>query len=124
MALTFRTISRGLDSIITIMTLQGMIPEMIGEGYAAVRTLEGEAAIWAEDEIGKPSSIEKEQALLLIFDIFSECHLYLFRKDTPFPLHINHLHPRKGLSFDPLREIEEMKLSFLSIVERFEGRGG
>ena len=59
-----------------------MIPEMIGEGYAAVRTLEGEAAIWAEDEIGKPSSIEKEQALLLIFDIFSECHLYLFREDT------------------------------------------
>jgi len=37
-----------------------MIPEVIGEGYAAIRTLEGEAAIWAEDEIGKPSSIEKE----------------------------------------------------------------
>jgi len=117
MVLTSRTISRGLDSIIAIMTLHGMISEMIGEGYAAVRTLEGEAAIWAEDEIGKPSSIEKEQALLLIFYVFSECRFDFLREDTLLPLHINHLHSGKGSPFDPLREIEEMKLFFLRIVE-------
>jgi hypothetical protein len=94
-----------------------MISEMIGEGDAAVRTLEGEAAIWAEDEISKPSSVEEEQALLLIFYIFSKCRLDLLREDTLLPLHINHLHSRKGPPFDPLREIEEMKLFFLRIVE-------
>jgi hypothetical protein len=42
------------------MTLEGTIPEMMGEGHAAVWTLEGMAAIRAEDEIGKPSAIQKE----------------------------------------------------------------
>jgi len=124
MVLTSRTVSRGLNSIIAIMALHGMVSEMKGEGYAAVRTLEGEAAIRAEDEIGKPSSIEKEQTLLLIFYIFPERRLDLLREDTLLPLHINHLHSGKGPPFDPLREIEEMKLLFLRIVERLKGRGG
>jgi hypothetical protein len=47
-----------------------MIPEMIGKGHTAVRTLEGKTAIWAEDKVGKPSSVEKEQTLFFIFDIF------------------------------------------------------
>jgi hypothetical protein len=43
---------------------------MIGEGHAAVRTLESEATIRAEDKIGKPPAIEKEEALFFIFNIF------------------------------------------------------
>jgi hypothetical protein len=43
---------------------------MIGERHAAVRTFESEAAIRTEDKIGKPSSIEKEEALFFIFNIF------------------------------------------------------
>jgi hypothetical protein len=49
-----------LDSIITIMALERTVPEMIGERHAAVRTLKSEAAIRAEDKIGKPPAIEKE----------------------------------------------------------------
>jgi hypothetical protein len=60
MALTLRTVSGRRDPIITIMALEGPIPEMMGERHAAVRTLEGVAAIRAEDEIGKPSAIQKE----------------------------------------------------------------
>jgi hypothetical protein len=55
------------------MALERTIPEMIGERHAAVRTLESEAAIRAEDKIGKPSAIEKKEALLFIFDIFLKC---------------------------------------------------
>jgi hypothetical protein len=42
------------------MALEGTIPKMMGERHAAVRTLEGMTAIRAEDEIGKPSAIQKE----------------------------------------------------------------
>jgi hypothetical protein len=42
------------------MALEGTIPEMIGERHAAVRTLDGVAAIRTEDEIGKSSAIKKE----------------------------------------------------------------
>jgi hypothetical protein len=54
------------------MAQKRAIPEVIGECHAAVWTLEGLAAIRAEDKIGKPSSIEKEQALLFVFEIFLE----------------------------------------------------
>jgi hypothetical protein len=55
------------------MALERTIPEMIGERHAAVRTFESEAAIRTEDKIGKPSAIEKKEALLFIFDIFLKC---------------------------------------------------
>jgi hypothetical protein len=60
MALALRAVSRRRDSIITIMALEGPVPEMMGKRHAAVRTLEGVAAIRAEDEIGKPSAIQKK----------------------------------------------------------------
>jgi len=59
-ALTLRTVSWSLDSIITIMASEGTVPEMVGERHTAVRAFEGETAIRAEDKIGKPSAIEKE----------------------------------------------------------------
>jgi hypothetical protein len=77
MSLALGAVPRGADSIITIMTLQGTIPEMIGEGHTAVRTFEGEATIRTEYKIGKSSSIEKKEALLFVFDIFLKGHLYL-----------------------------------------------
>jgi len=70
MALTLRAVSGCLDSIVTIMALERSIPEMIGKSDVAIRTLEGVAAIRAEDKIGKSSAIEKEQTLFFIFDIF------------------------------------------------------
>jgi hypothetical protein len=99
------------------MTLERTIPEMIGEGHTAVRTLKGVAAIRTEDKIGKPSAIEKEETLFLIFDIFLKGCPHFFREKTPFLPHVHHLHPRKGLSFDPLREIEETKLSSFSVIK-------
>jgi hypothetical protein len=119
MPLTLWTVSWCPDSIITIMTLERAISEVIGECDTTVRTLIGEATIRAEDKIGKPPSIKEEQALFLIFDILLKCRSYLFREKALFILHINHLHPRKGLPFDPLREPQEMELSSLGIMERF-----
>jgi hypothetical protein len=55
------------------MALEGMIPEMMGERHAAIRTLDGEAAIRAENEIGKPSAIQKEQPVFSVFYIFLKC---------------------------------------------------
>ncbi len=43
---------------------------MIGEGHTAVRTLKGQTAIRADDKIGKPPAIQKEQTLFFILDIF------------------------------------------------------
>jgi hypothetical protein len=74
MALTLRTVPRCLDSIITIMAQKGAIPEVICECHAAVRTFEGLAAIRTKDKIGKPSSIEEEETLFFVFDIFLECN--------------------------------------------------
>jgi hypothetical protein len=60
------------------MALERTIPEVKGEGDAAVRTFEGVATIRAEDKIGKPSAIKKEEALFFILDIFLECRLQFF----------------------------------------------
>jgi hypothetical protein len=92
---------------------------VIGERDTAVGTFEGEAAIRTEDKIGKPPSIEKEQALFLIFDILLKCRFYLFREKALLILHIHHLYPGKGFPFDPLRKIEETKFSFLGVIKRF-----
>jgi hypothetical protein len=60
------------------MTLERPIPKMIGERYTAVRTLKGVTTIRTEDKIGKPSTIEKEQTLFFIFDIFLKSRPYFF----------------------------------------------
>ena len=101
-----------------------MIPEVVSEGNAAVRTFEGETAIRTQNEIGISSSIEKEETLFLVFNIFLERCLYFFRKHAPFPLHVHNLHLGKGLSSNPLWKPEEAEFSFLRIIERFQGRGG
>ena len=96
-----------------------MILEVVGECYTTVRTFEGEATIWTEDKMGKPPSIEEEKALFLFFNILLKCCSYLFREKTLLIPHIHHFHPRKGFPFDPFRELQEMKLSSLGIIERF-----
>ncbi len=51
------------------MALERTIPEMVGEGDAAVRALECEPTVRAEDEIGKSPSVEKEETLFLVLNI-------------------------------------------------------
>ncbi len=41
----------------------------MGEGHAAIRAFECKPAFGAEDKIGKPPSIQKEEALLLILEV-------------------------------------------------------
>ncbi len=59
-------------SVIAVVALEGEILVMVREGHAAVWAFKGEAAIRAEDEIGKSPPIEKEEALLLLFNILLE----------------------------------------------------
>jgi hypothetical protein len=82
MALTPGAIGRCLDSVITIMTLERTIPEMIGQGDTAVGTFEGKAAVRAEDETGKSPSIEKKETLLLFFNVFLKSRLHLLREES------------------------------------------
>jgi hypothetical protein len=67
---TLRTISRGVDLIITVVTLKRIIPKMIRERHAAIGALKGKPTFRAEDEMGKPPSIEKEETLFFISPIF------------------------------------------------------
>jgi len=78
MALTFWTISWCFDLIITIMALERMIPKVIGKGDATVWTFESESTFRTENKIGKPPSIEKEETLFLISDIFLKGCIHLF----------------------------------------------
>ena len=84
------------------MALERTISEMVSECYSTVGTLEGEAAVWAEDKMGKAPSIEEEQALFLSFDIFLKTCSYLFREKTLFVSHIHDLHQGERFPFDPL----------------------
>jgi hypothetical protein len=52
------------------MALQGTIPKMISERDTAIGAFKGVAAFRTKDEIGKPPSIEEEQTLFLVRDIF------------------------------------------------------
>ena len=82
MALALGAIGRRLDPIITVMTLERTIPEMIGQGDTAVGTFEGKAAVRAEDETGKSPSIEKEQALFFFFNILLKSGPHLLREES------------------------------------------
>jgi hypothetical protein len=68
-----RTVSWCRDSIVTIVALERAIPKMVGQGDTAVGTFEGKAAIRTENKIGKPSSIEEEEALLPLSEILLKC---------------------------------------------------
>jgi hypothetical protein len=78
MSLTLGTVCRCRDLIIAIMALQRTILQVVGEGHTAVGAFEGETTIRTENKIRKPSSIEKEEALLFLFDIFLQGYLHLF----------------------------------------------
>ena len=69
MAFTLGAVSGGRDSVIAVVTLKRTVSQMKGESHAAVRTLEGESTIRAEDKIGKAPAVEKEQTLFLLSDI-------------------------------------------------------
>jgi hypothetical protein len=117
MSLATRTITRGLDSIVAIVALEGAVPLVIGEGHTAVRAFKRQAAVRAEDKMGKSPSVKKEKALPLFLEIFLEARLQLGRKNAFLPFHVHNFHFWKGLSLDPLRETQEAKLSFFGIME-------
>jgi hypothetical protein len=77
---------------------------MVSEGHAAVWTLKGEATIWAEDEIGKPPSIEKEKTLLFILDVSLKRLPDPLGKETLSFLDVNHLHLGERFPFNSLWE--------------------
>jgi hypothetical protein len=75
---------------------------MVSEGHAAVWTLKGEATIWAEDEVGKSPSIEKEKTLFLILDVPLKRLPDPLRKETLSFLDVNDLYLWERFPFDSL----------------------
>jgi len=55
---------------------------MVSQRHAAVGTLECQAAVRAQDEVGEPPAVEKKKALLLLFDIFLKGGSKPLRKET------------------------------------------
>jgi hypothetical protein len=51
---------------------------MVSEGDTTIGAFEGETTIRTEDKMSKSPSIEKEEALFLVFNIFLKRRLYLF----------------------------------------------
>jgi hypothetical protein len=77
---------------------------MVSKGHAAVWALKGEATIWAEDEVGKPPSVEKEETLFLILDVSLKCLPDPLRKQPLSFLDVNHLHLWEKFPFHSLWE--------------------
>jgi hypothetical protein len=99
------------------MALQGTIPEMISKRDTTIGTFKGKTTIRAEDKIGESPSVEEEQALFFISDVFLKGRSYPFRQKDLFISHIHHFHVGKRFSFDPFRECQETNFPYFGITE-------
>ena len=93
---------------------------MVGEGDAAIGTLEGQATIRAEDEVGEAPTIEEEETLFLLFDISVKGRPHFLGEERPLLSEIDDLHLGKGLPLDPLQELKEAEFPGFGIVVGFE----
>jgi hypothetical protein len=90
---------------------------MVSEGHTAVWALKSEATIRAEDEVGKPPSIEKEKTLFLIPEGPLKRLPDPLRKQPFSFLDVNHLHLRERFPFNSLWETQQGESPFFRVVE-------
>ena len=116
-AATSGTISRRRNSVFAIVTLERAGSEMVSEGHTAVGALKSEAAIRAEDEVGKPPSIEKEKALFFVLDVPLKRLPEPLGKQPLSLLDIHHLYLWKKSPLHSLRETQQGESPFFRVVE-------
>ena len=89
---------------------------MVGEGDATIGTLERQATIRAEDEVGEAPTIKEEEALSLFFDVSAKGCPHFFGEEGSLLFEIDDLHLGEGFSLDPLQELEEAEFPGFGIV--------
>ena len=110
MTFASRAVTGSGDLVVAIMTLEEACLEMVGQRDTAVGTLERQAAVRAQDEVGEPPTVEKEKALFFLVDIFVKGGSESLRKETFLLPHIQDLDVGERLASHPLGEGQKPEL--------------